>query len=127
MTGGKSPERRVVMPAGAFKFLKSDIRQKCVGAKIPNDGLSCPQGPLNLSKTTSGKLIGGKSPERRVVMPAGAFKFLENDIRQKTLTKARNDGLSCPQGPLNFSKMLSGENDLGQKPRTTGCHARRGL
>ena len=29
----------------------------------------------------------GKSPERRVVMPAGAFKFLKNDIRQKIMKK----------------------------------------
>ena len=47
---------------------------------------------------------------------------------QKTSSKkAPNDGLSCPQGPLNFSQMTSGKNDLEQKPRATGCHARRGL
>ena len=80
MIWGKSPERQVVMPAGAFKFLKTDIRQKCFGAKAPNDGLSCPQGPLNFSKMTSGKQIRAKAP---------------------------NDGLSCPQGPLDFSKMTS--------------------
>ena len=45
-------------------------------------------------------MIWGKNPERRVVMPAGALKFLKNDIRQ---------------------------NDLGQKPRMTGCHARLGM
>ena len=55
-------------------------------------------------------MIWGKSPERRVVMPAGAFKFLKNDIRHKKHeTKARNDGFSCPQGLLNFSKMTSGK------------------
>ena len=32
---------------------------------------------------TSGKMIWGKSPERRVVMPAGAFKFLKKDILQE--------------------------------------------
>ena len=99
----KSPERRVVMPAGAFKFLKSGIQQKCFGTKAPSDGLSCPQGPLNFSKMTSGKMIWGKSPERRVVMPAGAFEFLKNDIRQKWFgAKAPDDGLSCPQCPYFF-------------------------
>ena len=55
--------------------------------KAPNHGLSCPQGPLNFSKMISGKMIWGKSPERRVVMPAGAFKFLKNDFRQKFIKK----------------------------------------
>ena len=50
MIWGKSPERRVVMPAGAFKFLKNDIRQKWFGAKAPNDGLSCPHGGLKFLK-----------------------------------------------------------------------------
>ena len=76
------------MPAVAFEFLKNDIRQKWFGAKAPNDGLSCPQGPVNFSKMTSVKMIWGKSPERRVVMPAGAFKFLKNDLRQKNIKKA---------------------------------------
>ena len=34
----KSTERRVVMPAGAFKFLKNDIRQQKMGQK-PGGGL----------------------------------------------------------------------------------------
>ena len=41
--------------------------------------------------------------------------------------EAPNNGLSCPQGPLNFQKITPGKNGLGLKPRTTGCHARRGL
>ncbi len=32
-------------------------------------------------------MIWGKSPERRVVMPAGAFKFLKNDFRQNVIKK----------------------------------------
>ena len=54
MVWGKSPERRVVMPAGALTFPKSDIRQKWFGAKAPNDGLSCPQGPSNFSWNDTG-------------------------------------------------------------------------
>ena len=66
--------------------------------------------------------------EQGIVMPAGAFKFLKSDIRQKGFeAKTPNDGWSCPQGPLNFKKMTSGKNALGQKPGTTDCHARRGL
>ena len=53
MIWGKSPEPRVVMPAGAFEFLKNVIRKNDLG----------------------------KSPERWVVMPAGAFQFLKDDIR----------------------------------------------
>ena len=50
-------------------------------------------------------------------MPAGAFEFLRNCIQKKMLgAEAPNLGLSCPQGPLNFSKMASGENDLGKSP-----------
>ena len=29
--------------------------------------------------------------------------------------KSPNDGLSCPQGPLNFSKVTSGKYDLGPR------------
>ena len=110
-TWGRSPEPRVVIPAGAFEFLKNGIRKKMIWQKAPNLGLSCPQGSLNFSKMASGKNDLGKSPEPRVVMPAGAFEFLKNGIRKKKMIwgKAPNDGLSCPQGPLNFSKMASGK------------------
>ena len=36
MIWGKSPERRVVMPAGAFKFLKKDILQEG-SCSLPSD------------------------------------------------------------------------------------------
>ena len=32
-------------------------------------------------------MMCGKSPERWIVMPAGAFEFLKNDIRQKIIKK----------------------------------------
>ena len=32
-------------------------------------------------------MIWGKSPERRVVMPAGAFEFLKKDFRQNFIKK----------------------------------------
>ena len=72
-------------------------------------------------------MIWGKSPERQVVMPAGAFKFLKNDIQQKKLDKRPELWVVMPAGVFNFLKKDSRQNDLGQKPRTTGCHAHRGL
>ena len=43
---------------------------------------------------------------------ASASRMLELGAEKKTKNQ-----LSCPQGPLNFSKMTSGKNDLGQKPQ----------
>ena len=83
MFWGSNPERRVVMPAGAFKFLKNYIRQNGLGQKPRATGCHARRGLQISQKLLPTKMIWGKNPERRVVMPAGAFKFLKNDILQK--------------------------------------------
>ena len=56
------------------------------------------------------------------------FSFLRRWLPAKlSWGKSPERPVSCPQGPLIFSKMISGKNVLEQKSRTTGCHARRGL
>ena len=70
MMWGKSPERRVVMPAGAFEFLKNDIRQKLLvllaGAAGAAGGVP-PLGPELLV------LLGGGVPPLGLLLLGGVY------------------------------------------------------